>query len=87
MDQNEQDFNNDNQNYSIYGDDTQEQNSFNKFKRINDYIENHYHDSNSDDVDMDGNNIGESAERRKSTTSFINMCESVWFKATTIQNL
>ena len=52
------DFNNDNQNYSIYGDDTQEQNSFNKFKRINDYIENHYHDSNSDDVDMDGNNIG-----------------------------
>lgn len=58
MDQNEQDFNNDNQNYSIYGDDAQEQNSFNKFKRINDYIENHYHDSNSDDIDMDGNNIG-----------------------------
>lgn len=53
------DFNSDNQNYSIYGDDTQEQSSFNKFKRINDYIENHYHDSNSDDVDMDGNNIGE----------------------------
>lgn len=60
MDQNEQDnFNNDNQNYSIYGDESLEQNSFNKFKRINDYIENHYHDSNSDDIDMDGNNIGE----------------------------
>lgn len=59
MDQNEQDFNNDNQNYSIYGDENHEQNSFNKFKRINDYIENHYHDSNSDDIDMDGNNIGE----------------------------
>lgn len=58
MDQNEQDFSNDNQHYSIYGDDTHEQNSLNKFKRINDYIENHYHDSNSDDVDMDGNNIG-----------------------------
>lgn len=61
MDQNEQDFNSDNQNYSIYGDETQEQNSFNKFKRINDYIENHYHDSNSDDIDMDGNNIGTKA--------------------------
>lgn len=59
MDQNEQDFSNDNQHYAIYGDDTHEQNSLNKFKRINDYIENHYHDSNSDDVDMDGNNIGE----------------------------
>jgi len=59
MDQNEHEFNNDNQNYSIYGDDdAHEQNSFNKFKRINDYIENHYHDSNSDDIDMDGNNIG-----------------------------
>lgn len=61
MDQNDQDFN-DNRDYSIYGDDTLEQNSFNKFKRINDYIENHYHDSNSDDVDMDGNNIGTWAE-------------------------
>jgi hypothetical protein len=42
----------------MYGDemDTHEQ-SF-KFKRINDYIENHYHDSNSDDVEMDGNNTG-----------------------------
>lgn len=60
LNQNEQDFNNDNQNYSIYGDEAQEQNSFNKFKRINDYIENHYHDSNSDDIDMDGNNIGSS---------------------------
>lgn len=59
MDQNEQEFINDNQTYSIYGDDdhAHEQNSFNKFKRINDYIENHYHDSN-DDIDMDGNNIG-----------------------------
>lgn len=52
---NDQNFN-DNQNYTMYGDemDTHEQ-SF-KFKRINDYIENHYHDSNSDDVEMDGNN-------------------------------
>lgn len=38
--------------------DTHEQQSY-KSKRINDYIENHYHDSNSDDIDMDGNNIGE----------------------------
>lgn len=59
MDQNEHEFT-DNQNYSIYGDENQEQNSFNKFKRINDYIENHYHDSNSDDIDMDGNNVGKS---------------------------
>lgn len=57
INKNEQ-FTNDNQNFSIYGDEAQEQNSFNKFKRINDYIENHYHDSNSDDIDMDGNNIG-----------------------------
>lgn len=34
--------------------DTLEQQSY-KSKRINDYIENHYHDSNSDDIDMDGN--------------------------------
>lgn len=59
MDQNEHEFN-DNQNYSIYGDEHQEQNSLHKFKRINDYIENHYHDSNSDDIDMDGNNVGKS---------------------------
>lgn len=67
------DFNSDNQNFSIYGDDTQEQNSFNKFKRINDYIENHYHDSNSDDVDMDGNNIGECGEekKKKGMTAFL----------------
>lgn len=60
MDENDQNFNNDNQNYSIYADemDTHEQQSY-KSKRINDYIENHYHDSNSDDIDMDGNNIGE----------------------------
>jgi hypothetical protein len=61
MDQADPDFvNSDNQNYSIYGDDTHEQNSYNKCKRLNDYIENHYHDSNSDDIDMDGNNIGKS---------------------------
>lgn len=62
MDQAEQDFNNDNQNY--YGEDTHEQNSF-RCKKINDYIENHYHDSNSDDIDMDGNNIGESRNAEK----------------------
>lgn len=61
MDQNELEFT-DNQNYSIYGDENQEQNSFTKFKRINDYIENHYHDSNSDDIDMDGNNVGKSCQ-------------------------
>lgn len=63
MDENDQNFNNGNQNYSIsYGGDdmdTHEQQQSFKFKRINDYIENHYHDSNSDDIDMDGNNIGE----------------------------
>lgn len=63
MDENDQNLNNGNQNYSIYGDDMdthdhEQQQSF-KFKRINDYIENHYHDSNSDDIDMDGHNIGE----------------------------
>lgn len=55
LDQNDQDFNSDNhEQNTIYGDENLEQNSFNKFKRINDYIENHYHDSNSD-IDMDGN--------------------------------
>jgi hypothetical protein len=57
MDQNDQnsDFNNDNQDYSMYGDEVREQNSLNKFKKsTNDYIENHYHDS-SEDVEMDGN--------------------------------
>lgn len=79
MDQNEQDFNSDNQNYSIYGDETQEQNSFNKFKRINDYIENHYHDSNSDDIDMDGNNIGECCNSLRPST-FLTLAQ---FQATT----
>lgn len=56
LDQNDQDFNGENhEQNTIYGDENLEQNSFNKFKRINDYIENHYHDSNSD-IDMDGNN-------------------------------
>lgn len=83
MDQSEQDFN-DNQNYSIYGDDTHEQNSFNKFKRINDYIENHYHDSNSDDVDMDGNNIG----KRNAWSMTSRMFDLLLLtQATTIQNL
>jgi hypothetical protein len=62
MDENDQNFNNGNQNYStIYSDDmdTHEQQQSFKFKRINDYIENHYHDSNSDDIDMDGHTIGE----------------------------
>lgn len=71
-DQNHQnDFNNDNQDYSMYGDEVREQNSLNKFKRsadsTNDYIES-YHDNSSEDVDMDGNigkNINTSHFRRK----------------------
>lgn len=82
INQNEQEFNNDNQNYSIYGDEAQEQNSFNKFKRINDYIENHYHDSNSDDIDMDGNNIGKYSFNL--TLRFLTLI--IDFKASTIQN-
>jgi len=53
----DQNFSNDNQNYSIFNEEINtpnQQQSF-KFKRINDYIENHYHDSNSEDVDMDEN--------------------------------
>lgn len=53
---NEDDEDYNNENYSIYTDvdvaEQQQHQSF-KFKRINDYIENHYHDSNSEDVDMD----------------------------------
>lgn len=58
MDQNDQnnDFNNDNQDYSMYGDEVREQNTLNKIKKsTNDYIENHYHDNSSEDVEMDGN--------------------------------
>lgn len=63
MDENDQNFNNGNQDFSIYCDDmdTHEQQQSFKFKRINDYIENHYHDSNSDDIDMDGNHIGKTS--------------------------
>lgn len=53
-------FSNDNQNYSIFNEEMNtpnQQQSF-KFKRINDYIENHYHDSNSEDVEMDENGGG-----------------------------
>ncbi|CAG9799185.1 unnamed protein product [Chironomus riparius] len=53
----DQTFSNDNQNYSIFNEEINtpnQQQSF-KFKRINDYIENHYHDSNSEDIDMDEN--------------------------------
>lgn len=82
MNQNEQDFSNENQNYLIYGDETQEQNSFNKFKRINDYIEHHYHDSNSDDVDMDGNNIGNASNFLQRITSLLYF---EYFKASIIQ--
>lgn len=50
---NEEEFNED---YSMFGiADATEQNQSFKFKRINDYIENHYHDSNSD-IEMEENN-------------------------------
>lgn len=55
------DFNNDNQDFSMYGDEMREQNSLNSFKKSaesnSDFIES-YHDNSSEDVDMDGNNIG-----------------------------
>lgn len=45
----------------MYGDEMREQNSLNNFKKSseskNDFIES-YHDNSSEDVDMDGNNIG-----------------------------
>lgn len=56
----DQNIGSDNQCYSIFSEEVNapnQQQTF-KFKRINDYIENHYHDSNSEDVDMDENNGG-----------------------------
>lgn len=88
MDQNEHDFNNDNQNYSIYGDDdAHEQNSFNKFKRINDYIENHYHDSNSDDIDMDGNNIGNIINFHSGRSLTCAICFSGYNNSKSLENM
>lgn len=45
----------------MYGDEMREQNSLNSFKKSaesnSDLIES-YHDNSSEDVDMDGNNLG-----------------------------
>lgn len=56
--------------------DTHEQQSY-KSKRINDYIENHYHDSNSDDIDMDGNNIGEHLKLQLAKNSISSFLDNI----------
>jgi hypothetical protein len=79
MNPNDQNFNNDNQNYVVYNDemDSTNEHQQSKFKRINDYIENHYHDSNSDDVDMDGND-GNNIIGKIIFFRFINSCDWIF---------